>query len=376
IKALLPDSVREEIEKHKTELALKIGILTLSEILERLDVLAEYIKANPDEARAGVAKLSEAAQKPAGEIIKIFVSDKDDKTKYEEVQALKATLPASVKAEIENHKTQLAHKIGLLTLDEIVARLEVLASHIKAHPEEARAGVAKLSEAAQKPAGEIIKVFCSDKTPKEKHAEIQKIRESLPSAVLGEIDAHKEQLAKRLRITPLHHLSHTHAHDDYIDKLHRLADHIKAHPDEARAGVAKLSAEAQKPAGEIIKIFVSDKDIFAKLIEIEKIKSGLSLAVKTEIENHKTELAHKIGILTIAEIVERLQKLAEHIKAHPDEARAKIAASLSPAAQKPFGEMVKIFVSDKTPREKHAECKAIKDALPLEIQGEINALKE
>ncbi|GMT05037.1 hypothetical protein PENTCL1PPCAC_27211, partial [Pristionchus entomophagus] len=106
----------------------------------------------------------------------IFVSDKDAKTKYEEIQKIKADLPASVRAEIENHKTQLAHKIGILTLHEILARLEKLAEYIKAHPIEAGAGVAKLSPAAQQPAIEILKIFVSDKTPREKHEEIKKIK--------------------------------------------------------------------------------------------------------------------------------------------------------------------------------------------------------
>ncbi|GMR31690.1 hypothetical protein PMAYCL1PPCAC_01885, partial [Pristionchus mayeri] len=376
IKAGLPASVRAEIDNHKTDLAHKIGILTLPEIIERLDKLAEHIKAHPEEARAGVAKLSAAAQKPVGQIIKIFVSDKTPKEKYEECQAIKAGLPASVRAEIDNHKAELAHKIGLLTLDEIVDKLEKLADHIKSHPDIARARVAKMSTAAQKPFGDMIKIFCSDKTPKEKFEECRHIRDSLPSDVLGEINAVKEEIAKKIGIVPLHHMAHTPSHDDYITKLHRLAEHIKAHPEEARAKVATLSAAAQKPAGDLIRNFCSDKSDKEKLEQSQAIRATLSPEVKAEIDQFKTELAHKIGILTIAEIVERLEKLAEHIKAHPDEARAKIAASLSPAAQKPFGEMVKIFVSDKTPREKHAECKAIKDALPLEIQGEINALKE
>ncbi|GMT05038.1 hypothetical protein PENTCL1PPCAC_27212, partial [Pristionchus entomophagus] len=168
---------------------------------------------------------------------------------------------------------------------------------------------------------------------------------------------------------------HTHAHDDYVDKLHRLAEHIKAHPDEARAGVAKLSAAAQPPAGEIIMIFVSDKDPKTKYEEIQNIKAGLSAPVRAEIDNHKAELAHKIGLLTLHEIIERLEKLADHIKAHPDEARAGVA-KLSPAAQKPAGDIIHIFVSDKTPREKHEEIKKIKDSLPSDVLGEINSHKE
>ncbi|GMT05034.1 hypothetical protein PENTCL1PPCAC_27208, partial [Pristionchus entomophagus] len=173
--------------------------------VDKLHRLAEHMKAHPDEARAGVAKLSSAAQQPAGEIIKIFVSDKDPKAKYEEIQNIKAGLSASVRAEIDNHKTDLAHKIGILTLHEILERLEKLADYIKAHPDEARAGVAKLSAAAQKPAGEMIHIFISDKTPREKHAEIKKIKDSLPSDVLGEINAHKEEIAKKIGIAPLHH---------------------------------------------------------------------------------------------------------------------------------------------------------------------------
>ncbi|GMR31692.1 hypothetical protein PMAYCL1PPCAC_01887, partial [Pristionchus mayeri] len=155
-----------------------------------------------------------------------------------------------------------------------------------------------------------------------------------PYDVLGEINARLEQIARKIRVTPLHHLSHTHAHDDYVDKLHRLADHIKANPDEARAGVAKLSEAAQKPAGEIIKIFVSDKDDKTKYEEVQALKATLPASVKAEIENHKTQLAHKIGLLTLDEIVARLEVLASHIKAHPEEARAGVA-KLSEAAQKP-----------------------------------------
>ncbi|GMT31286.1 hypothetical protein PFISCL1PPCAC_22583, partial [Pristionchus fissidentatus] len=260
---------------------------------------------HPEEARAGVAKLSEAAQKPAGEIIKIFVSDKDAKTKYEECAAIKAALPAAVRAEIENHKAELAHKIGILTLAEILDRLEKLAAHIKAHPEEARAGVAKLSTAAQKPAGEIIKIFVSDKTPKEKYEEVKKVKAGLAPAVVAEIENHKTELAHKIGILTL---------PEIVERLEKLAEHIKAHPEEARAGVAKLSAAAQKPAGDIIKIFVSDKDAKTKYEEIEKIKAGLPAAVRAEIENHKAELAHKIGLLTLHEIVARLEKLADHIR--------------------------------------------------------------
>ncbi|KAF8384672.1 hypothetical protein PRIPAC_73814 [Pristionchus pacificus] len=83
-----------------------------AELIEKLTKLAEYIKAHPDEARAGVAKLSPDAQKPAGDIIKIFVSDKDPKTKHEEIQALKASLPANIAAEIEEHKQELAKKLA------------------------------------------------------------------------------------------------------------------------------------------------------------------------------------------------------------------------------------------------------------------------
>lgn len=88
----------------------------------------------------------------------------------------------------------------------------------------------------------------------------------------------------------------------------------QAHPDEARAGIAKLSKEAQQPAGEIVKIFVSDKDAFTKIIEIEKIKAAVSAPIRAEIENHKTQLAHKIGLLTLEEIVARLDLFAAHIK--------------------------------------------------------------
>lgn len=47
--------------------------------------------------------------------------------------------------------------------------------------------------------------------------------------VLGEINALKEELAKKIGIVPLHHLGHhyIHARTDYLDKLHRLAEHIK-----------------------------------------------------------------------------------------------------------------------------------------------------
>ncbi|GMT05036.1 hypothetical protein PENTCL1PPCAC_27210, partial [Pristionchus entomophagus] len=260
---------------------------------------------HPEEARAGVAKLSSGAQQPAGEIIKIFVSDKDPKTKYEEIQNIKAGLSSSVRAEIDNHKTDLAHKIGILTLHEILERLENLAAHIKAHPDEARAGVAKLSAAAQKPAGEIIKIFVSDKDAKTKYEEIQKIKADLPASVRAEIDNHKTELAHKIGILTLHEI---------IARLEKLAEHIKAHPEEARAGVAKLSAAAQKPAGEIIKIFVSDKDAKTKYEEIHNIKAALPASVRAEIDNHKTELAHKIGILTLHEILARLEKFAEHIK--------------------------------------------------------------
>ncbi|GMR31693.1 hypothetical protein PMAYCL1PPCAC_01888, partial [Pristionchus mayeri] len=205
IKAGLPASVRAEIDNHKAELAHKIGLLTLDEIVDKLEKLADHIKSHPDIARARVAKMSTAAQKPFGDMIKIFCSDKTPKEKYEECQKIKAGLPASVRAEIDNHKTDLAHKIGLLTLDEIVERLEKLAAHIRSHPDQARAKVATLSTAAQKPFGEMIKIFCSDKTPKEKFEECRKIRDSLPSDVLGEINAVKEELSHKIGIAPLHH---------------------------------------------------------------------------------------------------------------------------------------------------------------------------
>lgn len=44
------------------------------------------------------------------------------------------------------------------------------------------------------------------------------------------------------------------------------------------------------------------------------IKDGLSASVRAEIDNHQAELAHKIGLLTLHEIVARLEKLAEHIR--------------------------------------------------------------
>ncbi|GMT31289.1 hypothetical protein PFISCL1PPCAC_22587, partial [Pristionchus fissidentatus] len=122
-----------------------------------------------------------------------------------EIQAIKATLPAAVRAEIENNSTEVAHKIGILTLREILERLEKLAEHIKAHPEEARAGVAKLSAAAQKPAGDIIRIFVSDKTPKEKWAECKAIKDTLSSEVLGEINAHKEEIAHKIGVVPVHY---------------------------------------------------------------------------------------------------------------------------------------------------------------------------
>ncbi|GMT31285.1 hypothetical protein PFISCL1PPCAC_22582, partial [Pristionchus fissidentatus] len=172
---------------------------------DKLHRLAEHIKAHPEEARHGIHKLSHDAQKPAAEIIHIFCSDKDPKVKYAEIQAIKATLSAPVVAEIDHHKHQLAHKIGILTLDEILERLDKLAAHIKAHPDEARHGVHKLSHAAQKPAAEIIHIFCSDKDNKTKYLEIKAIQEHLPSDVLGEINAHKAEIAHRIGVTPLHH---------------------------------------------------------------------------------------------------------------------------------------------------------------------------
>lgn len=36
---------------------------------------------------------------------------------------------------------------------------------------------------------------------------------------------------------------------------------LQTHPEEARLGISKLSAAAQRPAGDIIKIFVSKKDV-------------------------------------------------------------------------------------------------------------------
>lgn len=45
--------------------------------------------------------------------------------------------------------------------------------------------------------------------------------------VLGEIDAHKERIARKIGIAPLHHLGHTPSHDDYVDKIHRLIAHMK-----------------------------------------------------------------------------------------------------------------------------------------------------
>lgn len=44
------------------------------------------------------------------------------------------------------------------------------------------------------------------------------------------------------------------------------------------------------------------------------IKDGLSASVRAEIDNHQAELAHKIGLLTLHEIVARLEKLADHIR--------------------------------------------------------------
>ncbi|KAF8387225.1 hypothetical protein PRIPAC_76367, partial [Pristionchus pacificus] len=260
---------------------------------------------HPDEARAGITKLSTAAQKPAGEIIKIFISDKDPVTKFEECKKIKESLPANVRAEIDNHKTDLAHKIGILTLDEILERLEKLAIHIKTHPDEARAGIAKLSLAAQEPAGEILKIFVSDKDAKTKYEEIQKIKAGLPANVRAEIDNHKTDLAHKIGILTL---------QEIVERLEKLAEYLRAHPEEARAGVAKLSAAAQKPAGEIIKIFVSDKDPKTKYEECQAIKANLPASVVAEIDNHKTQLAHKIGLLTVTEIVQRLEKLADYIK--------------------------------------------------------------
>lgn len=46
--------------------------------------------------------------------------------------------------------------------------------------------------------------------------------------VLGEILAHKEDIARKLRIVPLHHLSHGGAvREEYVDKIHKLIDYIK-----------------------------------------------------------------------------------------------------------------------------------------------------
>lgn len=52
------------------------------------------------------------------------------------------------------------------------------------HPEDAKAGVAKLSAAAQKPATEILKIFTSTYlSPREKFEEAQKIHATLPPDV-------------------------------------------------------------------------------------------------------------------------------------------------------------------------------------------------
>ncbi|GMS96616.1 hypothetical protein PENTCL1PPCAC_18791, partial [Pristionchus entomophagus] len=165
------------------------------------------------------------------------------------------------------------------------------------------------------------------------------------------------------------------SHDEYMNKLHCLAEHIKANPDEARCGVARLSVAARKPAGDIIKTFVSDKDTNTKYDAIQKIKDYQSAPVRAEIESFLAEIAHEIGILTIHEIIERLEILADYIKANPEEAYDKVA-TLSPKAQKPFIEMVNIFCSDQTPREKYEQCRKIKDSLPSDVIGEINVLKE
>ncbi|GMS91776.1 hypothetical protein PENTCL1PPCAC_13951, partial [Pristionchus entomophagus] len=303
---------------------------------------------------------------------KNFVSGKDPKVIFEENQKLRASLPAAVKGEIDDHIAELAHKIGLLTLSEIIQRLEKLADHIKAHPDEARAKVATLSPAAQKPFGEMVKIFVSDKSPKEKFDECRKIKDALPSEVVGEINAIKEELSIKIGIVPLHHVGHhTPSHDDYLLKLWRLAEHIKNHPDEARAGVAKLSTAAQKPAGDLIKNFVSGKDPKVIFEENQKLKASLPANVKAEIDQHLAEVAHKIGILTLNEIIERLEKLAAHIKAHPDEARAGVA-KLSAAAQKPAGDLIKNFVSGKDPKVIFEENQKLRASLPAAVKGEID----
>ncbi|KAF8382663.1 hypothetical protein PRIPAC_71805 [Pristionchus pacificus] len=175
-------------------------------------------------------------------------------------------------------------------------------------------------------------------------------------------------------VPPAPHLN-TASHNEYTDKLHRLAEHIRTHPEEARLGISKLSAAAQRPAGDIIKIFVSKKDVRSKYADIQNVKAGVTAPVRAEIDAHLGNLAHNNGILTLAEILQRLEALADWIRNHPDESRAKVA-TLSQPAQKPFGDMVKIFISDKTPREKHAEIRLIKESIPSEVLGEINALKE
>ncbi|GMT06925.1 hypothetical protein PENTCL1PPCAC_29099, partial [Pristionchus entomophagus] len=144
-------------------------------------------------------------------------------------------------------------------------------------------------------------------------------------------------------------MAHTSVHDEYIKKHRHLAEHFKIYPDEARAEIAKLSVEAQKPAEAILEIIVSVEEPKARFDAIQKIKSDLSAPVKAEIDDHMAKIASKIGILTLEEIIQRLSKLADHIKAHPDEARARVA-TLSAATQQPAGDILKIFCSDKTAR--------------------------
>ncbi|GMT07756.1 hypothetical protein PENTCL1PPCAC_29930, partial [Pristionchus entomophagus] len=81
---------------------------------------------------------------------------------------------------------------------------------------------------------------------------------------------------------------------DFAEKLAKLVEYAKAHPEEVKAGIAKLSLEAQGPAAEITRALASGQDPAAIKAEIEKIKSAVSDAVKAELDAHRDEIVAKL----------------------------------------------------------------------------------
>ncbi|GMS83108.1 hypothetical protein PENTCL1PPCAC_5283, partial [Pristionchus entomophagus] len=70
----------------------------------------------------------------------------------------------------------------------------------------------------------------------------------------------------------------------------------QANPAIADELIGKLSADAQAPAKQMKDLFLSDcTDPAVMKAEIEKIKGSLPEAVKKELEEHKNDLADKLG---------------------------------------------------------------------------------